>query len=245
MLVDENKNTIIRLFQVHRHYKNKKALVDINLDVSKNEFVFIKGPSGAGKTTLLRLLYLEEQVTRGHILVGGINLSRIKKKNIPDFRRKFGVIFQDYKLISTKTVYENIALVLEATGKKSREIPRKVRSVLKTVGMEGFEDSYPLTLSGGEQQRVAVARAVSLDPEIILADEPTGNLDDKSASIILQLLNRFHKGGATVIVATHDLNLIRKKGGRVVNLKEGYINSILFLEPPRTDGQWPHTLKEP
>lgn len=245
MIIDENKNAVIRLFHVHRYYKKKKALVDINLDVTKNEFVFINGPSGAGKSTLLKLLYLEEQATRGHILVEGINLSRIKKKNIPDLRRKFGVIFQDYKLISTKTVHENIALVLEATGKKSREIPKKVRSVLKTVGMEGCEDAYPLTLSGGEQQRVAVARAVSVDPEIILADEPTGNLDNKSAGIILQLLNRFHMRGATVIVATHDLNLIRKKGGRVVNLKEGYINNVFFLEPPRTQWQWLDTLKGP
>jgi cell division transport system ATP-binding protein len=148
-------------------------------------------------------------------------------------RRKFGVIFQDYKLISTKTVYENIALVLEAIGKKSRQIPKKVRSVLRTVGMEDRIDAYPMTLSGGEQQRVAVARAVSVDPEIILADEPTGNLDTESSVIILDLLNQFHNRGATVIVATHDIDLIRQKGGRIVNLKEGCLQGVTLEKPFR------------
>jgi cell division transport system ATP-binding protein len=229
----ENKNAIIRLFRVHRRYGNKKALQDVTLDVEKNEFLFISGPSGAGKTTLLKLLYLGERVNDGHVLVDGVNLSRITKKGIPDLRRKFGIIFQDYKLITTKTVYENIELVLEAIGYKSSKIPKKIRSVLKTVGMEDFNNSYPPALSGGEQQRVAFARAVAADPRIILADEPTGNLDKESASIILDLLIRFHTRGSTVIVATHDLELIRKKGGRVVTLKDGRIHNISYHESPR------------
>jgi cell division transport system ATP-binding protein len=230
---NENKNAIIRLFHVHRSYGNKRALQDITLDVAKNEFIFISGPSGAGKTTLLKLLYLGERVNEGHVLVDGINLSRIAKKSIPDLRRKFGIIFQDYKLISTKTVYDNIALVLEAVGHNRSQIPFKVRSVLRTVGMEEQINSYPPTLSGGEQQRVAFARAVATDPKIILADEPTGNLDNESAAIIMDLLIRFHTRGATIIVATHDMELIRKKGGRVLILKEGCIYSILFQESPR------------
>jgi cell division transport system ATP-binding protein len=233
MSQNENKNAIIRLFHVHRSYGNKRALQDITLDVAKNEFIFISGPSGAGKTTLLKLLYLGERVNEGQVLVDGINLSRIDKKNIPDLRRKFGIIFQDYKLISTKTVYDNIALVLEAVGHNRSQIPFKVRSVLRIVGMEEQTNSYPPTLSGGEQQRVAFARAVATDPKIILADEPTGNLDNESASIIMDLLIRFHTRGATVIVATHDMELIRKKGGRVLILKEGRIHSILFQESPR------------
>jgi cell division transport system ATP-binding protein len=229
----ENKNAIIRLFHVHRSYGDKKALVDITLDVAKNEFLFISGPSGAGKTTLLKLLYLGERINEGQVLVDGLNLSRIDKKNIPDLRRKFGIIFQDYKLIPTKTVYDNIALVLEAVGHNRRQIPVKVRSVLRTVGMEDQIDSYPPTLSGGEQQRVAFARAAAVDPKIILADEPTGNLDNESATIIMDLLIRFHTRGATVIVATHDMELIRKKGGRVVILREGRMHGILFQESPR------------
>jgi cell division transport system ATP-binding protein len=229
----ENKNAIIRLFHVHRNYGDKKALVDITLDVAKNEFLFISGPSGAGKTTLLKLLYLGEWVNDGQVIVDGLNLSRIDKKSIPDLRRKFGIIFQDYKLISTKTVYDNIALVLEAVGHNRRQIPPKVRSVLRTVGMEDQMNSYPPTLSGGEQQRVAFARAAAVDPKIILADEPTGNLDNESAAIIMDLLIRFHTRGATVIVATHDMELIRKKGGRVVILREGRMHGILFQESPR------------
>jgi cell division transport system ATP-binding protein len=233
MSIKASRKAIIRLFHVHRQYGNKKALQDVTLDVIKNEFIFISGPSGAGKTTLLKLLYLGEPVTDGHVLVDGLNLSRIKKKCIPDLRRKFGIIFQDYKLISTKTVYENIELVLEAIGQARSQIPKKIKSILRTVGMEDRMSAFPPALSGGEQQRVAFARAVATDPKIILADEPTGNLDNESAAIILDLLIRFHTRGATIIVATHDMELIRKKGGRVVALREGRIQNISFQESPR------------
>ncbi len=218
----ENKNNaIIRMFHVHKRYGAKFALNDLTLDIEKNEFVFVTGPSGAGKTTLLRLLYLGQLASEGQILVDGMNLSRMNRKRIPFLRRKFGIIFQDYKLIPTKSVFENVALVLEAAGRKPRLVAKKVRSVLRTVGMEDRMNTLPLSLSGGEQQRVAVARAVVGDPKIILADEPTGSLDAEAAAVIMAYLDDFHSRGATVIVATHDTELIKKVGGRVVHLRDG------------------------
>lgn len=221
MIDSEDKSAIIRLFHVYRNYGAKHALIDITLDIFNNEFLFISGPSGAGKTTLLKLLYLAEPVSDGQILVDGLNLSRIPRKNIPFLRRKFGIVFQDYKLILTKTVYENVALVLEAAGEKRRLIHKKVKSVLRTVGMEQRLNSLPPSLSGGEQQRVAIARAVIGDPNIILADEPTGSLDVDAADLVMELLKKFHTRGATVVIATHDKALIHKTGGRVVHLNEG------------------------
>ncbi len=225
MIEKQNKSSIIRMFHVHKHYGAVKALIDITLDVPKNELLFISGPSGAGKTSLLKLLYYGEAASEGQVLIDGMNLSRISHHRIPILRRKFGVIFQDYKLIRTKTVFDNIAVVLEAVGKKRRFVEKKVRSVLRTVGMENSISSFPPTLSGGEQQRIAVARAIVGDPMIILADEPTGNLDEDSADIILNLLKRFHVRGATVIIATHDKELIRKTGGRVIYLMQGRIQT--------------------
>ncbi|MBW2246141.1 MAG: cell division ATP-binding protein FtsE [Deltaproteobacteria bacterium] len=227
MIDDQNKSSIIRLFHVHKNYGAKKALANITLDISKNELLFISGPSGAGKTTLLKLLYLGEKVSEGQVLIEGINLSRISHNRIPFLRRKFGIIFQDYKLIPTKTVFDNVAIVLEATGKKRRFIEKKVKSILRTVGMEEALHSLPPSLSGGEQQRIAFARAVVGDPKIILADEPTGNLDEVSADTILELLKRFHTRGATVIIATHDKELIRKTGGRVIHLNQGYLQKTI------------------
>ncbi len=218
-----DKSAVIRIFNVHKRYGSKKALMNITLDIFKNEFLFITGPSGAGKTTLLKLLYLAEPVSEGQVLIDGMNLSRIPPKNIPLLRRKLGIIFQDYKLIPTKSVFDNVALVLEARGRKRGFVRKKVNSVLRTVGMEERYNSFPPSLSGGEQQRVAVARAVVGEPKIIIADEPTGSLDAESADIILELLKGFHGRGGTVIVATHDKELIRKAGGRTIYLKEGKI----------------------
>ncbi len=212
---------IIRMFHAHKVFGAKHALVDVTLDIHKNAFLFITGPSGAGKTTLLRLLYMGESLSSGQILVDGMNLSRISSRRIPYLRRKFGVIFQDYKLIATKTVFDNVALVLEAIGKKRKTILKKVGSVLRMVGMEDKRDMLPPSLSGGEQQRVAVARAVVGDPMIILADEPTGSLDPESAEIIFDLLSRFHARGGTLIVATHDRHLLEKPNCRIVQLKQG------------------------
>ncbi|MBW1697291.1 MAG: cell division ATP-binding protein FtsE [Deltaproteobacteria bacterium] len=218
---ETDKDSIIRLFHVCKRYGTRNAIVDLSLDIFRNELLFISGPSGAGKTTLLKLMYLAESATEGQILIDGINLSRIPRNRIPYLRRKFGIVFQDYKLIRTKSVYENVALSLEVTGSKQKHIQKKVKSVLRTVGMENRLNSFPPGLSGGEQQRVAVARAVVGEPAIIVADEPTGNLDIEAADIILNLLKKFHSQGATVIIATHDMELINRTGGRVIYLKDG------------------------
>jgi cell division transport system ATP-binding protein len=230
MIDAHEKSSIIRMFHVHHNYGSKKALIDITLDIAKNEFVFISGPSGAGKTTLLKLFYLGEPVSEGQVLIDGINLARIPRKRIPQLRRKFGIIFQDYKLIPTKNVYDNVALVLEAAGVKKRLIQKKVKSVLRLVGMEDRLKALPPSLSGGEQQRIAVARAIVGDPKIILADEPTGSLDEESAEIILELLRGVHIRGATVIIATHDKGLMRKTGGQVLHLQQGRLEASTYIE---------------
>jgi len=214
MIDAHEKSSVIRMFHVHHNYGPKKALIDITLDIAKNEFVFISGPSGA----------------EGQILIDGINLARIPRNRIPHLRRKFGIIFQDYKLIPTKNVYDNVALVLEAAGTKNRLIQKKVKSVLRLVGMEDRQKSFPPSLSGGEQQRIAVARAVIGDPKIILADEPTGSLDDESAEVIVELLRGVHIRGATVIIATHDKTLMRKTGGQVLHLQQGRLETSTFIE---------------
>ncbi len=224
-MIEANDNTLIRMFHVHKRYGARSALQDLTLDIYKNDFIFITGPSGAGKTTLLKLLYLGQEVSEGQILVDGLNLSRISRNKIPFLRRKFGIIFQDYKLIHTKSVYENVALVLEAAGRKPRLIAKKVKSVLRTVGMEDRMNALPPSLSGGEQQRVAVARAVVGDPKIILADEPTGSLDAEAAGVIMSFLDVFHSRGTTIIIATHDKELIKKSNGRVVQLKDGRLRT--------------------
>ena len=229
------RSSIIRMFHVHHNYGPKKALIDITLDIAKNEFVFISGPSGAGKTTLLKLFYLGEPASEGQILIDGINLARISRKRTPQLRRKFGIIFQDYKLIPTKTVYDNVALVLEAAGDKKRIIQKRVRSVLRLVGMEDRLKSYPPSLSGGEQQRIAIARAIIGDPKIILADEPTGSLDEESAEVILDLLRGVHIRGATVIIATHDKAMMRRTGGHVLHLQEGRLETSTFIEKQYDD----------
>ena len=223
MTAAESKNKIINLFHVHKRYGSQKALIDVNLEIAQNEFLFITGPSGAGKSTLLKLFYWGEQATEGQVLVNGMNLTRIPRKRVPHLRRLFGIIFQDYKLIPTKSVFDNVALVLEVRGMKRRLIEKKVRSVLRTVSMETRQKALPPSLSGGEQQRIAIARAVVGDPKIILADEPTGSLDVEAAAVIIDLLKQFHKRGATVIVATHDQGLINQAKGRILFLKEGRI----------------------
>ncbi len=221
---EHRSNPIVRMFHVHKNYGIQKSLVDITLDIYRNEFIIVTGPSGAGKSTLLKLMYLGEPVTQGQVIVDGINLNRISRRRIPYLRRNFGIIFQDYKLIPTKTVFSNVALVLEATGEKRRLIQKKVNSVLRTVGMEHKQDAFPPGLSGGEQQRVAVARAIAGSPRIILADEPTGSLDPDSASNIMALLKEIHHRGATVILATHDRMLIENAGGRIIQLVQGQMS---------------------
>ncbi len=220
--MDNIRENIISMFHVHKRYGEKYALKDITLYIKRDEFVYITGASGAGKSTLLRLLYLGETVSEGQILIDGMNLARINHKQIPYLRRKIGIIFQDFKLISTMTVFDNISLVLQSSGMNKSLIQKKVKVLLRTVGMEDKINSYPLALSGGEQQRVAVARAVVGSPVIILADEPTGSLDDDSASLVLKLLEEFHLSGATVVLATHDKGIIATdKGRRNIYIENG------------------------
>jgi len=214
---------LIRIFDVSKHYGSKPALNHITLDIFKNEFVFFTGPSGAGKSTLLKLLYLGENITEGQVLIDGMNLARISKNRAHVLRRKLGIIFQDYKLIPGKTVFQNVALVLEARGLSQRFIQKKVNSVLRVVGMEDRQRSFPLGLSGGEQQKVAIARAVVGEPKIILADEPTGSLDADASENIFELLTTFHSRGATVLFATHDTGLIRNTKHRIIYLKQGHL----------------------
>jgi len=219
-----DKNSVIRLFNVSKKYGGKFALKDISLEIEQGEFVFISGPSGAGKSTLLKILYLAEKVSNGQILIDGMNLARISSSKLPSLRRRFGMVFQDFKLIPTRTVYENVALVLEAAGKKPSYIKKKVVQVLRTTGMEKKQKALPPTLSGGEQQRVAVARAVVGEPSIILADEPTGSLDSSSAQAILDFLMEYHKKGTTILIASHNLHLLESNvRGRNIEICDGMI----------------------
>ncbi|MCK5350903.1 MAG: ATP-binding cassette domain-containing protein [Desulfobacula sp.] len=221
---------MIRLFNVSKRFGGKLALKDITLDIEQGEFIFISGPSGAGKSTLLKILYLAEKVSEGQVLIDGMNLSRISSSKLPVLRRRFGIVFQDFKLIPTRTVYENIALVLEAAGEKPSYIRKKVMQVLRTTGMEKKFNTLPPTLSGGEQQRVAVARAVVGEPSVVFADEPTGSLDSKSAQAILDFLMGYHKKGATVLIVSHNLHLLeRTVSGRNIEISEGRIKRIATI----------------
>jgi cell division transport system ATP-binding protein len=221
----EAQSPIIRLSHVHHAYGSQKALSDLNIEIFKNEWVFVSGPSGAGKSTLLSLLHGGARPSQGQIQVDGIQLERLPARHLPLVRRKLGIIFQDYKLIPGRSVYDNIALVLEASGQRRDLISRKVRNVLRLVGMEPHAHTLPPRLSGGEQQRVAVARAVVADPKIILADEPTGNLDEGSARAVMELLRAAFIRGATLVIATHDQQFIQRLGGRVLQLNQGRLVS--------------------
>lgn len=232
MNLDTGKNAIIRLFNVTKHYGGKPALHNVSLDILPGEFVFISGPSGAGKSTLLKVLYLAETVSAGQILIDGMNLSRISPARLPFLRRRFGMVFQDFKLIPTLTVFDNVALALEVAGKKPSFIRKKIMHVLRVTGMEKKAHMLPPTLSGGEQQRVAVARAVAGDPDIILADEPTGSLDQASARRVLEILLAYHKKGGTILVASHHLQQLQTVvTGRSIVLEKGRLISATRLEP--------------
>lgn len=197
------------------------ALRDINLRIEAGEMAFITGHSGAGKSTLLRLITAIDRPTRGEAAVNGKNLTKLPRRRIPYFRREIGVIFQDHKLLFDRTVYDNVALPLIVTGTDQQEIPRRVRAALEMVGLLDKERMLPVTLSGGEQQRVGIARAVVNKPPLLLADEPTGNLDGKLSDEILDLFLDFHHHGVTVLIATHDLHLIDRARQRVIELNHG------------------------
>lgn len=215
---------LIELKHVYKSYEQDlTVLEDINLRIGKGEFVFVNGPSGAGKTTLLKVILCLERSTKGEVWVDGINLKRLSNSKIPYLRRRMGMVFQDFKLIENLTVFENVALSMEVCGIKKSVIEQRVDQVLKSLGLEIKKRIYPRRLSGGEQQRVAVARAVVNDPLVLLADEPTGNLDAGRAADIMSLFNKISARGTTVIFATHNQELIRSTAKRVIILDQGRI----------------------
>lgn len=218
---------MILLDRVSKSYTKRTgaALERITLHIEPKEFVIVVGPSGAGKSTLLKLLTREEKPTSGKIIVGGIDYERLKDRNIPQLRRKIGVVFQDFKLLPNKTVYENVAFALEVVGVSNREIKHTVPRVLQIVGLKGKEKNYPRELSGGERQRVAIARAVVRQPKILIADEPTGNLDPKHAWDVIKVLEKINKYGTTVLLTTHNQEIVNHLKRRVVTIKDGKIIS--------------------
>ncbi len=217
---------MIQMFHVHKYYgKNRPVLEDINLHIEKGEFVFLVGPSGAGKSTLLKLIFCEEPADKGQVLINGKNVSHLSEKERSALRRNMGFIFQDLKLIQRKTVYENIALPLEMMGASSGDIRRRVPEALKMVGLECQHERYPVSLSGGEQQRVAVARALVVRPTLLLADEPTANLDEALSSDLMALFKNVHTAGTTMIIATHHRHLLSKASKRTLFLQQGRIVS--------------------
>lgn len=201
----------------------KPSLDRVSLHIEAKEFVILVGTSGAGKTTLLRLLTREEKPTSGKIVVGGIDYDTLKDKNIPLLRRKIGVVFQDFKLLPQRTVFENVAFALEIAGMTNREIKSTVPKVIELVGLKGKEKNYPRQLSGGERQRVAIARAIVRQPKILIADEPTGNLDPKHSWDIIRLLEKINRYGTTVLLTTHNVQIVNKLKRRVVTLDHGKV----------------------
>lgn len=213
---------IIGLYHVDKVYPpNQAALRDIDVHIDRGEFIFVTGASGAGKSSFLKLLFAEESATRGDVLVGGKNLHRISREQRSRLRRNIGVIFQDYKLIETRTVLDNVAFALEVVGVRARERYQAAFKMLAALGLKDRVQSYPRMLSGGEQQRVSIARALMNRPQIILADEPTGNLDPDMAIAVFNLLLEANRSGATVIVATHDLEMIEEVNKRTLVLDRG------------------------
>jgi len=213
---------LIQLYHIELRYDGGiRALRDVSLAVDRGEFVFLTGSSGAGKTSLLRLLFAAERPTAGQLLVAGRNISRIKAAQIPRLRREIGVIFQDFKLLMDRTVHENVAVPLEIAGASRRETRTRVWSTLKRLGLGHRLDHRPRALSGGEQQRVAIARALVTDPPLLLADEPTGNLDPELARDIMDIIADANARGTTVIVATHDPSLLARYRHRLLELSDG------------------------
>lgn len=221
---------MIEFINVTKEYSDTSALSNVSFHIDDGEFVFIVGHSGAGKTTMTKLLLREEKVTEGKILVDGIDVTALPASRIPHYRRKLGMVFQDFRLFGDKTAYENIACIMRAVGTPGKEIRRRVPALLRTVSMEDKADHFPRELSGGEQQRVALARAIANNPDIIIADEPTGNIDPTMSLDIMNMLMKInHLLKKTVIVVTHDLDLVEYFGHRVIRLGEGKINSDVNL----------------
>ncbi len=215
---------MIQLRSVTKKYKNDNyALRNVNLDIMPGEFVFIVGASGAGKSTLMKLLYTEERPTSGTVMICNKNIANLTNEQIPSLRRWMGIIFQDYKLLQTHTIYDNVAYVIRTLGMSSREINERVSGALKIVGLYDKMNAFPSELSGGEQQRVGIARAIVNGPQLLIADEPTGNLDPKNSMEIMQILDQINQKGITVIVSTHDNAMVDYFRKRVITLDNGTI----------------------
>ncbi len=215
-------DALVQMYSVSKKYlAGSWALRDVTLEIAKGEFVFLTGPSGAGKTTLLRLIFAAEKPTEGSIVLRGRNIARLGDGAIPGLRRRIGVVFQDFKLLPRRTVEDNVAITLEVLGRPRREAQRRAFALLKQVGLQHRRHHHPLSLSGGEQQRVALARALAGEPELLLADEPTGNLDPELTLEIMDLIAHAAARGTTVIVATHDHALIERYGRRTLVLEAG------------------------
>ncbi len=215
---------MIRFESVYKRYPNgRDALASVSFRLEQGEMAFLTGPSGAGKSTLLKLVALIERPSRGTVLVGSLNTSRVRRRKIPEFRRRLGIVFQDHKLLNDRTVFDNVALPLVIGALRRRETGRRVRAALDQVGLLGFEKHFPESLSSGEQQRVGIARAVASRPELVIADEPTGNLDPELSREILGLFERFNEVGVTVLIATHDLGLIEGNNHRRLRLDGGKV----------------------
>lgn len=225
MLFRREVPALIDLVSVSKVYKTggSPAVSDVNLHVERGEFIFLVGPSGAGKTTLIKLISREELPSSGRILFLGHDTSAYKPQELLRHRRRMGLVFQDFRLLKSKTIYENVALALEVTGRPPQEIKAKVPAILARVGLAGKEEAFPNELSGGEQQRAGIARAIVRDPLLILADEPTGNVDRETAWGLMELFEDINRGGTTVIIATHAWDLVDRMKKRVITLDKGRV----------------------
>ncbi|MCK9606472.1 MAG: cell division ATP-binding protein FtsE [Methylomonas sp.] len=213
---------MLRFEHVCKRYPDASdALIDVSFRLERGEMAFLTGRSGAGKSTLLKLIAMMEQCSRGNVMLDGKDITRISERKIPYLRRNLGLIFQDYKLLNDRTVFDNVALPLIVSGYSHQDISRRVRAALNKVSLLGKERKYPLSLSGGEQQRVGIARAIVNKPKMILADEPTGNLDPDLSSEVMHMFEQFMQVGVTVLIATHDIELIQRLGHRVLTLDNG------------------------
>lgn len=215
---------MIEFINVSKNYAHQvTGLNDVSIKIKEGEFVFVIGPSGAGKSTFLKMINRQERASRGKVIVNERELTKLPRYRIPKLRREVGVVFQDFKLLEKKTVYQNVAFALEVLGLSAKEVRKQTVEALRMVGLEEKLRSYPNQLSGGEQQRVAIARAIANNPKIIVADEPTGNLDPETSQQIMDILKRLNKEGKTIIMATHDHELIFEKGCRVLTVDKGTI----------------------
>lgn len=221
---------MIELNRVYFEYPNQPVFNNLNLFIESEEFVFLLGKSGSGKTTLMQMLYMNLLPSSGYVKVGEYSSQNAKSKDLPFLRRQIGIVFQDFKLFKDKTIYDNLAFVLEVTGKPHKEIKEKVFAVLAEVGLSHKSNNYPTELSGGEKQRIAIARAIINDPVVLIADEPTGNLDPETTMEILEILKKINQRGTTVILATHNYSILNNVDARIVKLDKGKALEVR-LEP--------------